>query len=232
VPLGEPSTSDAPYSVQSRLYVEETCPVKATEARSSRKFRRSAANHRLTLKCADSATFVPHAQRETTARSRPHARPAERRKKDTESVTPSSGFRPTPAEAVAARRTFNLGRSVLGAWLTVRAAPNDRQGPTTNPSPQFAIFSFRTAHTAVERACSRSRFGQKEGRTRGSGHKIRRAGNAFVHLPEELSASAYGSSGGFDLPAPRTRRRRDCKPCRTQMARPCANEFGANCEER
>jgi hypothetical protein len=76
------------------------------------------------------------------------------------------------------------------------------------------------------------RLEAKKGRTRGSGHKIRRAGNAFVHLPERLSASAYGPSGGFVLPAPRTRRRRDCRPFGTRIASPAAYEFRANCEGR
>src|SRR5262245_5816572 len=39
--------------------------------------------------------------------------------------------------------------------------------------------------------------------------QIRRAGNAFVHRPDRLSASAYSCSGGFVLPAPRARRRQE-----------------------
>jgi hypothetical protein len=62
--------------------------------------------------------------------------------------------------------------------------------------------------------------------------RIHRAGNAFVHLPEKLSASAYSPSGGFDLPAPRARCRRDCRPWRRRLTRARPNEFGANCAHR
>jgi hypothetical protein len=121
-------------------------------------------------------------------------------------------FRLTAAEAAADRRTINLVRSVLGASPTLggpgsavkassselvancalffshrvklRTAPHALGGPETKRAARRgpAAWSRRLAGDSEERRCRlRRRRNRKE---------IRRAGNAFVHLPDEPSASA------------------------------------------
>ena len=116
----------------------------------------------------------------------------------------------TAAEATADRRAINLGRSVLGASGTLGGRPGAVKATRSELSAFCEdFFSHRVElHFDVcaldqNESCGAAEPGR---RTRERGQRIRRAGNAFVHLPDRLSASAYSCSEGFVLPAPRARR--------------------------
>jgi hypothetical protein len=120
----------------------------------------------------------------------------------------------TAAEAAADRRAINLGRSVLGASGTLRA-PSGTVKPARSELSAFCELFFSHSVPLRSSVCALDLRGDtrkaEPGVRPGLGRKIRRAGNAFVHRPDRLSASAYSCSGGFVLPAPRARRRRNLR---------------------
>ena len=117
----------------------------------------------------------------------------------------------TAAEATADRRAINLGRSVLGASGTLGGLHGGRQGHQIRTFRILRTFLFAPCRIALQCMCSGSSescgAAEPGRRNPGTRPRIRRAGNAFVHLPDRLSAFAYSCSEGFVLPAPRARRR-------------------------
>ena len=90
----------------------------------------------------------------------------------------------------ADRRAINLGRSVLGAATTLEGAYNCVK---TGPNGLVAICDLFFSHRVALRIRAHALVlaeGQKGAGHRGPAARIRRAGNAFVHLPDEPSASA------------------------------------------
>jgi hypothetical protein len=115
-----------------------------------------------------------------------HARP-DPKKKCTEPVTPSSGF-PTDL-----RRSDCLSGSHQPRTLRTRCNHHPRgvgklrQGRLERTLCKLRSFLFAQIRTAINRVCSgHSRRPDASARPQ----EIRRAGNAFVHLPDEPSASA------------------------------------------
>ena len=143
----------------------------------------------------DARTVSPRAGPQRNAPSRWRLRPASRL---------------TAAEATADRRAINLGRSVLGASGTLGALDSAVKATRRGTFRILRTFLLAQHEIAIRRMCSsfsRRHKTAEPGIRPGLGRKIRRAGNAFVHLPDRLSASAYSCSEGFVLPAPRARRR-------------------------
>ena len=150
-------------------------------------------------------------------------------KKCTEPVTPSSGS-PTDRRRSGCRSENLQPRALRTRCKPQSRDPEEGRQELENPTSRKLRSFLYTKVILRPRLLALGRFASEKGRARRPGRKVRRAGNAFVHLPGERSASAYGSPEGFALPAPRARRRRDCKSLRTRMARPGPNEFRANCD--
>ena len=132
-------------------------------------------------------------------------------KKCTEPVAPSSGL-PTDRRRSDCRSEGHQPRTLRTRCIgDSRGGPGGRQGARDRTSRILRVFLFAQHQIAFRRMCSsysrRDETAEPGVIARGLGRKIRRAGNAFVHLPDRLSASAYSCSGGFVLPAPRARRR-------------------------
>ena len=111
-------------------------------------------------------------------------------KKCTEPVAPSSGF-PTDRRRSDCRSESHQPRTLRTRCIA------DSRGAATSPSrqpdrnfSQIAIFSFRTASNCDPLCALAARGDKKRPGTRARPQRIRRAGNAFVHLPDEPSASA------------------------------------------
>ena len=71
-----------------------------------------------------------------------------------------------------------------------RGSPSRRQGTPKQTCRKLRSFLFAQSATAHERTCSGAFRGRKTAGHEGPAANIRRAGNAFVHLPDEPSASA------------------------------------------
>ena len=98
-------------------------------------------------------------------------------------------FRLTAAEAAADRRAINLGRSVLGASRTLGRCDRPVKESGGQRSRNLRCFLFTQVELRLlphDLALKR----RKRPGTQGPAARIRRAGNAFVHLPDEPSASA------------------------------------------
>jgi hypothetical protein len=98
-------------------------------------------------------------------------------------------IRLTSAEATATRRAINLGRSVLGASRTLWASSSRVKSLA---AVLAAICEIFFSHRVELRAPSHAlvTLDKKRAGHEGPAARIRRAGNAFVHLPDEPSASA------------------------------------------
>ena len=159
-----------------------------------------------TPKCAGSATMPPQEtgqgqtrdMTQTDAGSVPracrsiHTSLATRSrstKKCTEPVTPSSGF-PTDLRRSDCHSESHQPRALrTRCTQDSRWSTRGRQDPPGNHFSQIATFSFHKGQTAHRCACSSDRREEKRPDPRVR-PLIRRAGNAFVHLPDEPSASA------------------------------------------
>jgi hypothetical protein len=134
---------------------------------------------------------------------------AQVQRKCTEPVTPSSGF-PTDR-----RRSDCLSESHQPRTLRTRCMhdsrvpPRYRQGHRIATIRNLRSFLFTQGFVAVRATCSDGQLRRKTAGPGGPAARFRRAGNAFVHLPDRPSAFAYSCSGGFVLPAPRARRRQE-----------------------
>ncbi len=99
-------------------------------------------------------------------------------------------IRLTSAEAGATRRTINLGRSVLGASRTLGGSSTRVKASRDMLAAICEVFFSHMVelrsqvHALVDREKKKGRANAKPDR------RIRRAGNAFVHLPDNPSASA------------------------------------------
>ena len=161
LPVGEPSTSDAPYSVHRGLYVSggyrsstrrtkfsAICGLEITIFR-----WRAAVGFRIDTKLFEAT----HRVGSTT--------------KCTEPVTPSSGF-PTDRQLAPAadRRAINLGRSVLGAITTLGGALCPVKAAE---SALFAICDGFFSHSIKLRftVCARTSGLKEKGRAQRPGRK-------------------------------------------------------------
>lgn len=165
-PLGEPSTSGAPYSVQTRLYEVARGPSSTPETKSS------ANSGKLSSQCVSTADPVVDAR------------------KRTEPVASSSGF-PTDLRRSDCRSESHQPRTLRTRCIAdSRGDPRGRQGTRIATSRKLRSFLFTRPPLRSE-AHALDRPEKKNGRVASdSTARIRRAGNAFVHLPDEPSASA------------------------------------------
>ena len=96
----------------------------------------------------------------------------------------------TSAEAGADRRAINLGRSVLGASPMLGVLSGPVKAAKSELVANCDLFLSRRVELRTEpRALVEERM-KKGPSPRGARPQVRRAGNAFVHLPDEPSASA------------------------------------------
>ena len=112
-----------------------------------------------------------------------------RRRKCTEPVAPSSGF-PTDRRRSGCRSESHQPR-VLRTRCSREStrARRPRQAPLRRTWRNLRLFLFAPRQAAPRLVCSTCSR-RKRGRARGPSPQVRRAGNAFVHLPDEPSASA------------------------------------------
>ena len=110
--------------------------------------------------------------------------------KCTEPVAPSSGF-PTDCRRSGRRSESHQPRTLRTRCIgETRDASGGRQGTPVTTSRKLRSFLFATVILLLAEPALTGRE-KKKARAQGrSGQEIRRAGNAFVHLPDEPSASA------------------------------------------
>ncbi len=110
--------------------------------------------------------------------------------KCTEPVAPSSGF-PTDRRRSDCRSGSHQPRTLRTRCIAdSRGRPRARQGVQIATSRKLRSFLFATAKLRLEDCALDRRGTKKRPGTRARPQRVRRAGNAFVHLPDEPSASA------------------------------------------
>ncbi len=147
-------------------------PSRSSDREGRRQLRKRRAGHRRV-----SRRETPQRGRRTT-------------KKCTEPVAPSSGF-PTDCRRSGRRSESHQPRTLRTRCIAHTRAPRpDRQGGLRRRGRNLRSFLFTPDETAAPAACSRCEEREKRAGHEGPAARVRRAGNAFVHLPDEPSASA------------------------------------------
>jgi hypothetical protein len=117
-------------------------------------------------------------------------RRCDRTQKCTEPVAPSSSL-PTDRRRSGCR-SESLQPQVLRTRCNrdSRTVSTARQGASAGSFRKLRSFLFTQVRTAASATCSYPAEEEKGAGPGGPAHEVRRAGNAFVHLPDEPSASA------------------------------------------
>jgi hypothetical protein len=111
-------------------------------------------------------------------------------RKCTEPVAPSSGF-PTDRRRSDCRSESHQPRTLRTRCIAdSMRPPRARQAAARRTCRKLRSFLFTSGRTATTAVCSRSQLRRKRAGHVGPAARVRRAGNAFVHLPDEPSASA------------------------------------------